>query len=60
VVTLDRGCYQFEDTRNAYSLCPETSCKNRDYKNEKDNWHHVVKLDIMCVILRMGDGIDSE
>jgi hypothetical protein len=36
MVTFDTGCYQFEDTRNAYSLLSGTSCKNTNYKNEKD------------------------
>jgi len=60
VVTLDRGRYLFEDTRNAYSLCSETSCKNTDYENEKDKWHHIIKLDKTSVILRMGDETVSE
>jgi len=57
---LDRGRYLFEDTRNAYSLCSETSCKNTDYENEKDKWHHIIKLDKTSVILRMGDETVSE
>jgi hypothetical protein len=57
---LDRGCYQFENTRNAYSLCSETSCKNTDYKNEKDKWLRNIKLDITYVILWMGNETDSE
>jgi len=57
---LDRGCYQFENTRNSYLLCSETSCKNTYYKNEKGKWLRNIKLDITYVILRMGNETDSE